>query len=286
MGGTPESGAPRRPSRGFVRLGGRVLSFQGVSLAEELDDEPAAIVRRAQMARPLMRGVPETIPMLPASVWPESMREVCATGGIPVGFDRLDARPCAIDAARGTHVLVLGNESGAVHAYLRGVYEVFEGGEAMFVDTRSSLGHRARSERVLENAEQVMRFLGLVERGEIPVSCVVFCDVVGLLEDVGEEGSQLFARCITGAGRSSCPTFVLAAEHWQVCNRYDEWFRVVCGQGVGLWVGPGFADQTVFSLARVLPSYRAPLSANDGFLVSRGAVRPVRLVQPEEVGSP
>ena len=122
-------------------------------------------------------------------------------------------------------------------------------------------------------------------QGEASVSTVVLCDVIGLLEDLGEEGSQLFNRCITGAERSACPSFVLAAEHWQVCNRYDEWFRVVCGQGTGLWVGPGFADQTVFSLTRVLPSYRAPLPANDGFLVSHGAIRPVRFVQPEETSS-
>ena len=286
VGGTGDLGAPRRPSRGIVRLEGRVLSFQGVSLADEIDDEPAVLVRRADATGGLMRGVPEAIPMLPDEVLPESVRMACADGAIPVGFDKLDARPCAIDAARGTHVLVLGNEASAVHAYLRGVYETLEGQEALFVDTRGTLGLPARADRVLADAGRIMQALGRVAKGEARASVMVFCDVVGLLEDLGEEGARLFARCVTGAGRGACPTFVLAAEHWQVCNRYDEWFRVVCGQGTGLWVGPGFADQTVFSLTRVLPSYRAPLAANDGFLVSRGAVRPVRFVRPEEATSP
>lgn len=286
VGATPDLGAPRRPSRGFVRQGRRVLSFQGVSLADELDDEIEVIARRADAARALMESNPEAVPLLPVSVWPESVREACANGGIPVGFDRLDARPCVIDPARGTHVLVLGNEFGAVHAYLRGVFEAVEGREMMFVDTRGSLGIHTGLARVLEHVGQVMHTLDRIVQGESPTSCMVFCDVIGLLDELGDEGLQLFVRCITGAGRSTCPTFVLAAEHWQVCNRYDEWFRMVCGQGTGLWVGSGFADQTVFSLARVLPSYRAPLSDNDGFLVSHGAVRPVRFVQSEGVDSP
>ena len=285
VGGTRDLGVPRHPSRGLARIEGRVLSFQGVSLSLELDDEPEVIVRRADVARGLMTAVPEAIPMLPDHVWPESVREACALGGVPVGFDKLDARPCAIDVARGTHVLVLGNEADAVRAYLRGAYETLEGREAVFVDTRGALGHLACADRVLMNAEQVMRALVCVAQGEPFASPMVFCDVVGLLEDLGDEGMRLFARCITGAGRSACPTFVLAAEHWQVCNRYDEWLRVVCGQGTGLWVGPGFAEQTVFSLTRVLPSYRAPLPTHDGFLVSHGAVRPVRFVQPKEVTS-
>ena len=286
VGGTRDLGVPRRPSRGLARVDGRVLSFQGVSLAEELDDEPAAIERRADVARGLMRAVPEAIPVLPESVLPESVRDACTLGGIPVGFDRLDACPCVLDVACGTHVLVLGNEASAVYAYLRGAYETLEGHEALFVDTRGSLGLPPRADRVLTNAEQVMRALDRVARGDSPASSMVFCDVVGILDDLGEEGLRLFTHCVTGSVRSTCPTFVLAAEHWQVCNRYDEWYRVVCGQGTGLWVGPGFAEQTVFSLARVLPSYRAPLSANDGFLVSHGSVRPVRFVQPKEVTFP
>lgn len=282
VGGTQNLGVPRHPSRGLVRLGGRVLSFQGVSLAEEPDDEPKEIARRADAARGLMRGVPERVPMLPANVWPESVRESCAFGGIPVGFDKLDARPCVIDATRGTHVLVLGNDADAVRTYLRGVFEAVEGQGTLFVDTRGSLGLPTCPDRLMTSVSQVMRVLGRVERGESTAPSMVFCDVVGLLEDLGDEGSGLFARCITGTGRNACPTFVLAAEHWQVCNRYDEWFRVVCGQGTGAWVGPGFAEQTVFPLSRVLPAYRAPLSAHDGFLVSRGAVRPVRFVQPRE----
>ena len=162
------------------------------------------------------------------------------------------------------------------------VFETMEDRGTLFVDTRGSLCLPACPNLLITSVSEAMQALGRVERGESSASSMVFCDVVGLLEDLGDEGSQLFARCITGAGRSACPTFLLAAEHWQVCNRYDEWFRVVCGQGTGVWVGPGFAEQTVFPLSRVLPAYRAPLPANDGFLVSRGAVRAVRFVQPGE----
>ncbi len=283
VGGTHGLGAPRRPSRGLARIEGNVLSFQGVNLAEELDDEVAVIERRSVVASMHMRGVPEVIPMLPANVWPELVREACAHGGVPIGYDKEDACPCVLDVGRGSHLLVLSNDLGAVRTYLRGVYETVRDRGMLFVDLHGSLGLPAHDERVLTNAEQVIGVLGRMGKEDSPVSSVAFSDVIGLLGELDEEGVRLFARCITGAGRSSCPTFVLAAEHWQVSNRYDEWLRVVCGQGTGLWVGSGFADQTVFPLTRVLTSYRAPLSESDGFLVSHGAVRPVRLVRPQEV---
>ena len=72
---------------------------------------------------------------------------------------------------------------------------------------------------------------------------------------------------------------LFATEMWRVKSMYQDWYKVASAYGNGVWVGSGFADQTMFKFSRALPEYRQPAARSDGFLAMRGSVVPVRLVE-------
>ena len=74
---------------------------------------------------------------------------------------------------------------------------------------------------------------------------------------------------------------VAATEMWRVKGLYQDWYRVLSAYGNGVWVGGGFADQTIFGFGRPQPEYRKAAGRSDGFLVVRGSVEGVRLLEAE-----
>lgn len=284
-GGTVDVRPPHKDRRGIVREGKRVLEFLGVSVSEGVEEERAEIEHRAGGSDQSRPFGPRPIPMLPRRVTAASFGSLGAGACVPVGYSKERVEPIVVDLADSFSLLVVGNERKALVSYFRGCYESLAQGNAAHwvLDLDEALG-LPKGERVIRNPEAAHELVERRSGRAADVEVVLVTNIVHTLERLDSEDARALMTWIVQGPDEGAAAFVLGAEAWQMAARFEDWVRVVTSRGVGLWVGDGFADQTVFRYSRLLPAYRRPGGTTDGFMVRGAQVEGVRVIEPGEGG--
>ena len=188
-------------------------------------------------------------------------------------------------------MLVAGNDNDSIGRYLRGLHEALMlSGRASYrvVDPQGLLGDALPDGNVLSTTEDAQSFVEALCAGEVEVHIVVFTSIAQTLASLSAATSGALAGYIAGERCVGKTSLVCASEAWRVRAVYDDWYKVVSSHGNGIWCGSGFSDQTMFRFARPLAEYRQPADRSDGFLVMRGNITCVRLLEataePKEEG--
>jgi hypothetical protein len=202
----------------------------------------------------------------------------------PVGFSKRDLHPVFFDLRSTSALLVLGNDSEALTRYVRGAKETLMREPFLsvrFIDVLHALQGEA-DEHVLTASQDVLDLLDGLWQASVEVDVLVVVDIARTLDALGAEGGRLLSDVLVKAFESKGMSVVLTSEMWRTRSLYADWYQAALASECGVWVGGGFCDQTALRFSRLLPEYRQPADATDGFMVSRGSVECVRLVEPSE----
>lgn len=273
---------PQHVKRGLVKMGKRILEFQGVSTCDASEDPYEAIHRIAQvLAQMSMPGVP-SIPQLPQYVHVQDMDRQTSATLLPIGFAKKSVAPCYYDFRKSPYMLVLGNDNEPIARYIRGLREALalaQGVTYRIVDLQNSLELQEGDASVLVTDEAVEAFVKDFTEGNVSVDVVIFSSIVQTMAGLSPQVSQCLTEFITSEQSVGSTSLVFTSEVWRVRSIYDNWYKVISAYGNGLWCGSGFADQTVFHFFRSQPEYHMPAERSDAFLTMRGSIEWVRLLE-------
>lgn len=306
LGGPVEAVPSRHGMRGLVREDKRLLEFQGACLCEHREDTDPCL---ADWAIELPTNVvAPPIPQLPSRVTAAHMGTLPSPRHVPIGLSRRDVEPSFVSLADERLLFVVGNERSSLDAYLRGLLEVLvtcgtrvrvvdvartlDGSSGVVEVTAAAIPHTPNANDdskvsaphvdVFASAEGLSFLLDELERGSCEWDVMVVAHVAQAMETLDADLARRLAAAIVEAVASDGPALVLTSEAWRVASLYDRWYRLASSQGARLWVGNGFADQSVVHFSRVLPEYRRPTRPDEGFLALGGVVEGIRLVQRRE----
>lgn len=285
LGGMGSVPIPHGARRGLARVGKRVLEFQGASIALSVAEEREAIERLAAIHGNQNAAAP-CVPVLPRRVTCRDMG-IHGLGSLmfPVGFSKNHVAPVYFDLEKLGCMLVLGDDLESLGAYLRGVREALDRMSDVaycFVDTHRVLGE-VNDERVLQDEREVCQFVRQLDAGTAPQRIIVFSSIVQTILGLPPAEGELLGTYLAKERGAGQHFLVVTSELWRTKGLYQDWYKVVSAYGNGVWVGNGFADQTVLRYARMLPACRQRIEPNEGFLVVRGGIDPVRLIEEEAV---
>ncbi|MBR3328332.1 MAG: FHA domain-containing protein [Atopobiaceae bacterium] len=282
LGGVP---MPKGKMRGLVRKDDRVLEFVGMCLANDAAGELEIVSEVVAHAHGMASEPVPPIPRVPASVTAAELVGRIRAGGFPIGFDKADAAPFWMELRRDLPLLATGGDRQQLDSFLVGACETLDGMgvSTCFVD---AWGHvpSVLHVRTLGPAEvgEALRANKSFGRG---YQVVVINDVLRLLEHLASHEAALLQDILVRALEYDLPPFVLGAESWRLGSVFDNWLKHVQASGRGLWVGEGFATQTVFPLPRLTREHRLPVRRLDGFAVLGGSTRAVRFVRSSTFGA-
>lgn len=277
---------PHLPRRGLVRVGEALLEFQGVSIARTPNEASAVVAGVEAASRRRGGACPRPIPQLPERVIASHVVPLVGPTRFPVGFAKRGADPLALEVSAARPLLVLGSDTDALGAYLRGVAETLactRGLSWRLLDMHKVLGIEGGTS-VLTRQEEVESLARDLHDGVCDVDVVVLCGVVRIissLQDAASQSLRSFLATMTNE-RTAGPALVLVSEEWRLKSTYEPWQKAVTASGDGIWVGNGFGDQSILRHSQPLTEFRRPTRQTDGFVCRRGIVTAVRLVQPTE----
>lgn len=270
--------------RGLLRLGSELFEFQGVCVAADHAMTRVVIAKDAENMARETDVRPPKVPRLPRHVYATDMEAAEAAVHFPVGFSKRDLHPVFFDLRSTSALLVLGNDSEALTRYVRGAKETLMREPFLsvrFIDVLHALQGEA-DEHVLTASQDVLDLLDGLWQASVEVDVLVVVDIARTLDALGAEGGRLLSDVLVKAFESKGMSVVLTSEMWRTRSLYADWYQAALASECGVWVGGGFCDQTALRFSRLLPEYRQPADATDGFMVSRGSVECVRLVEPSE----
>ncbi|WP_428378824.1 type VII secretion protein EssC [Olsenella sp. Marseille-QA0557] len=276
---------PHAEKRGLVKMGKSIFEFQGASIGQSGEPDMVGIEALAEQLKAAtdLRCAP--IPVLPQRVTPREMGTAsCTSTLVPVGFSKSDVAPISFDVSKSPYMLVLGNDIDSIGMYLRGMREMLAHAAETssvtyyFIDLQHVLGE-VEDKRVIQTEAGAIAMLEGIEKLARPCDILVLTSVAQIMTSLPTEASKPLQDYIAQERGIASTRIVACSELWRVRSLYDPWYKVLSAYGNGIWVGSGFADQTIFKFSRALPEYRQPAARSDGYLAMRGAVTSVRLVE-------
>ena len=270
--------------RGLLRLENELYEFQGVCVDKDHAAACAIIERDARDMAQKTSARPPYVPRLPRHVHAGDMGLSDVKPVFPVGFSKRDLSPLFFDLRSTPALLVLGNDGTALAGFARGAKETLAQTASIrvrFIDVLHVLQGEA-DEHVLTATHDVVGLLDELWSQATTLDVLVVVDVVRTLDVLGAEGSQLLSDVLVRSFEQKGMSVVLTSEMWRTRSLYADWYQAALASECGVWVGGGFCDQTALRFSRLLPEYRQTAEATDGFLVSRGNVECVRLLEPTD----
>lgn len=276
LGTSFDAPVPRSWRRGLALFEGEVYEFQGIAVGSASEDEDKAV---HAWVRALQQGAVNRaprVPVLPERVTCEHVAGVAGRDAWPVGLYTKELEPAYLDARGRSSLLVTGNDQRSLVAYVRGAMEalVHESVPCCVLDLSAQLG-AFEGGVVIGEVEDANAYLA---DGHAHDAIVIVMDVARTFGALSREARTSLEAALA-ATEECAPLFVVVSEYWRISALYDDWYRQVVLQGRGLWVGSGFADQTVFHLSRMDPMYATHAGMRDGFLVEAGSIRSVTLIE-------
>lgn len=275
--------APKQDKRGLIKIGKVIREFQGASIAEKPSEVTSAVKELGSALHEQGMATAKNIPQLPERVHADDMLAQPRKGHlvVPVGFSKEAVSPAYFDFSKSPSMLVLGNDIEGIGRYLRGLVETLEkGGDLSYrVIDPENVCNIEGNQHVASDGEAAARMVEELVGGESDIEFVAFSSIAQTMSSLPAETSTRLQNYIVEERGAGACGLLFATEMWRVKSMYQDWYKVASAYGNGVWVGSGFADQSIFRFSRALPSYRNPAQRSDGFLCMRGDVTPVRLVE-------
>lgn len=280
--------APKQDKRGLIKLGKEIFEFQGASIAADAAATSAAIAQAGQAAASRTPARASRIPVLPERVHAADMGEAANDDSgpiVPVGFSKADVAPISFSLEKSPFMLVLGNDVDGIGRYLRGMREALgtsPHADRLFVDPEGVMGPLAAGDDVIGTIDDATAAIAEIVAGVRTPRILVFTSIAQTMANLPAAVSQQLQDYIAKERCAGSVGIVAASEMWRVKSLYQDWYKVLSAYGNGVWVGSGFADQTIFRFPRALPEYRLPAARSDGYYMLRGNVWSVRLIEMED----
>ncbi len=274
---------PKQDKRGLIKIGKIIREFQGASIAREASEVTAAVKALGHTLHEQGMAEAAPIPQLPERVHASDMLAQPKKKhlAVPVGFSKDSVAPAFFDFSKSPSMLVLGNDVEGIGRYLRGLVETLEedGSISYRVIDPDGICAIEGNRHVASDTEAAARMVDELVEGQKDIELAVFSSIAQTMASLPSDTStKLQSYIVEERGAGTCG-LLFATEMWRVKSLYQDWYKVASAYGNGVWIGSGFADQSVFRFSRALPSYRVPAQRSDGFLCMRGDVMPVRLVE-------
>lgn len=289
FGSKPPVIPERVPRRGVARWGKALCEFQGAALCPEEMTVSEAVAGLAERLIGQMSVRAPRIPVLPRYVHAEDMYgEDRSKLDVPVGYSKDAVGPVWFPLARSSCMLVLGDDRESLDAYTRElgahITQTY-GMDTCILDPDASLG-ATDDINVYQEADELAGAVDeLVDEAASVPKMVLCTSVVHLMAALDAEHARKLQAYIENERFAGRTGFIVASEMWRVRALYDKWFKVLCAQGSGVWVGNGFADQSIIKPAQMKPAYRLPMRKDEGYRVLFGTCDTVRLLTSAKEGA-
>lgn len=268
--------------RGLLRIGEDIHEFQGVCASHDISQERLFAEGISARASSVGNG-PPPIPTLPRHVTSKDMPAKECSHGLPVGYSKHGIAPTFLSLSDTPFVLVLGNDMGALVRYVKGAWESIGQAEqpprARCVDVLHCMGD-VRDQNVVGTVDELAGLVRDLSSQAMALDLLIVLNVAQTLEAIGTDVACELEALLEQVFTQAHTSVVIVSELWRTKSLYAAWYQAALAAECGIWVGNGFCEQTALRFARVLPAYREPAHAEDGFVVSHGSVELVRLVSP------
>lgn len=269
---------PKSPLRGLVRKDGHVLEFLGAHVDQNTIEAFAADCRACGM--PLA----PRIPSLPKHVRPHDVDSLASATRLPVGLDKVGARPRCVRVGASRPLVSMADDCNALERFVAGICGVLERSQLSYrvFDPQGTLWEFGV--RHVTSEEECRDIVESLAQGTCELDFVVLANTLALVESSNPGVAQLLTDAVLRPAPTSRTSIVLAMEGWRAASVYDPWLKAALSTGVALWVGNGFATQTVLPVVHSDAALRKPIPPCDGFVLERGTVHAVRLVEVADGG--
>lgn len=276
---------PSNAGRCLISIDKETFECQGITLVQGGQDEAAVISSLALelSGRSAVRAEP--IPVLPTHVYPDAMGVELPWHQVPVGYAKRGVAPYFFNTSKFAYLLVVGEDGEVLGSYFDGLKSCLAQWDASyrFVDD-AHLMAACDDAHVMRAIEDVETFVASLPPKPLQADYYVFTDLTRTMAGLSEGRARILASLIADERTKNKVVMVVGVEAMRVKGLFDPWFQFLRGTGNGLWIGSGFANQTVFPYGRTLPEYHKPAQSMDGFVVMKGEVTGVKLLEAR--GSP
>lgn len=262
--------------------GKALCEFQGAALCSSDESEMDAVANLAARLRAQGVKYAPRIPVLPRHVHEGDMfGEDLTRLDVPVGYSKSNVGPAWFPLTKSPCMMVLGDDrealdaySAAMNVYLSQAY----GMEFRVLDPNASLGS-VDNMNVCQTAEELAILVDELTSSDAPAPKLVLCtSIVHLMTALDAERARKIQAYFESEQFVGKTNLIVVSETWRVRALYDKWFKVLSAQGNGVWVGNGFADQSIIKPVQMKPAYRLPIRKDEGYVVMFGACDSVRLL--------
>ena len=178
-------------------------------------------------------------------------------------------------------MMVLGDDREALDAYSAALNVHLSqsyGMDFRVFDPDASLGS-VDNMNVYQTSEELAMLVDELTNPDTSAPKLVLCtSVVHLMSALDADHARKIQAYFEGEQFVGKTSLIVGSETWRVRTLYDKWFKVLSAQGNGVWVGNGFADQSIIKPAQMKPAYRLPIRKDEGYVVMFGACDSVRLL--------
>ncbi len=274
LGGTDGASLPKVEMRGLVRVDDRVLEFVG---AHVTDDE---------LARVVARGVPMTlappIPNLPAHVVLSHIAQRATAQRLPIGLLKAGAQTLCASVSPTRPLVVAGDDIESLDRLVSALSLLLarDGVRHAVVVTSAQTDLLCASSRVCGEVACRELVQSLCDDA-CDEDVVIFSNVLKLLETLPMAVEDQLKEVLCRSSGSQRTALVLVMEGWRAASVYESWLKACVSSGTGVWVGNGLLSQTLFPLVAPGRLPKKPIAVMDGYLLERGQVHAVRLVEPD-----
>ena len=271
---------PTNAGRGLINIDKEAFAFQGASIADDPEQEPAVIAELAERLKAESPVRARPIPVLPVHVTAADMGPI-PKHTVPVGFSKQGVEPYFFNTTKFAYMLVVGEDTDMLGSYFKGMRETFiaNGAEYRFIDDARLMGD-LDDPWVLTTSDEAEAFVRSLPPKPLQAEYYVFTNPIKTLAGLSETGKSWLTDLWVNERTKHRVVMVAGIEAMRTKGYVEQWYMFFKQSGAGLWIGTGFGNQMIFQYGRTMPEYNQPAGPTDGFVAFRGQAVSVRLVEP------
>ena len=256
---------PKGHARGLVKEGEDLFVFQGAAVAKSKEMEHEAIRRFCGNLVWEKEGSAAFVPVLPDHVT-LNLFEEASESSIPIGFSKENVAPLYFDIGKIPIMLVLGENDEVVAEFVEGLSGI----------AFPQLGRKAALLDV--GATREPGWADVLGQD----SLLIVPSLSDVLDAVEGDEANAIKGFFEGNGPSSQPC-IIGDALWKLSRyAFEPWYKRLMHYGSGLWIGNGLTSQQALRVGILKTEYRKPVEKDFGYLVAKGAVDLVKLVEASE----
>ena len=229
------------------------------------------------------------IPRLPGLVTPDLMvSAVQEERDIPLGYDKQEVYPLAVDGRKAPAFIITGNDAEALNSFARGLGGTLAsaaGGRihrgVLIVDSlrlMRDLPQDSENFHIATDISDIADRLEAVCSGTAQPAMVLFTDILLTLSQLPAQSRNRVTSYIENGTYKDTTNLVLIMERWRIENTYDAWLKAVRANPQGLWIGEGIKQESIFPNSNMPVEMNQAQAQTDGWVFYRGGRHSIRVI--------